>query len=57
MLTNKIMIRLVKFIAILSFCLLSGCVKSDKKYVGTWIDSYDLGILGTQSTDLTLYED
>ncbi len=49
--------KLFNTIIILLLCVLSSCTDNNKQYVGTWVDSYDLGILGTQSTDLTLYED
>lgn len=40
-----------------AFLTLSCSSGSKQQYVGTWVDSYDLGILGSQSTDLSLYED
>ena len=38
--------------------VLVGCARDiNQQFIGTWIDSYDMGILGQQSTDLSLYED
>lgn len=41
------------------FVFLAVACSGDNKqqFVGTWVDSYDLGVLGMQSTDLSLYED
>lgn len=47
-----------KILLILFVFLTISCSGDNKEqYVGTWVDSYDLGVLGAQSTDLSLYED
>lgn len=48
----------MKYFWMLLLLFFAGCKKyDDNQFVGRWIDSYDLGILGTQSTELKLYED
>lgn len=48
----------MKYFLIILLLFFVGCKKyDDNQFVGRWVDSYDLGIIGVQSTELKLYED